>query len=63
MNRLPADDIFEDPVGRPLPCNPLPEIDTPFGLLRVFTKKDLLRENDHLDLKGPCPFDCSCCVF
>ena len=33
------------------------------GELRVYTKQDLMRENAHLDLNGPCPFDCQCCVM
>ena len=32
-------------------------------LLRVYTEDDLRRENEHLPLNGPCPFDCKCCVF
>ena len=30
-NRLPDDELFDNPVGRTLPCAPLPTIDTPFG--------------------------------
>jgi hypothetical protein len=63
VNKLPDDDIFEDPIDRPLPSKPLPEVDTEFGSLRVYTKQDLVRENEHLDLHGPCPFECSCCVL
>jgi len=62
-NRLPDDELFDNPVGRTLPCAPLPTIETPFGELRVYTKEDLMRENAHLDLNGPCPFDCQCCVM
>ena len=30
-NRLPDDELFDNPVGRTLPCAPLPTIETPFG--------------------------------
>ena len=31
MHRLPDDELFDNPVGRTLPCAPLPTISTPFG--------------------------------
>ncbi|MGB1604609.1 MAG: DUF1764 domain-containing protein, partial [Promethearchaeia archaeon] len=63
IHRLPDDEIFDKPVGRDLPCAPLPTVQTAFGELRVYTEQDLKRENAHLDLHGPCPFDCQCCVM
>ena len=63
IHRLPDDEIFDKPVGRELPCAPLPTVQTAFGELRVYTEQDLKRENAHLDLHGPCPFDCQCCVM
>jgi len=63
LKRLPDDGLFDNPVGRVLPSAPLPTVDTPFGSLRIYSKQDLIRENSHLDLDGPCPFDCACCVI
>ena len=31
--------------------------------VRVCTEDDLRRDNEHLTLTGPCPFDCQCCVI
>ena len=63
LKRLPDDELFDNPVGRVLPSAPLPTVDTPFGSLRIYSKQDLIRENSHLGLDGPCPFDCACCVI
>mmetsp|Transcript_33370 Transcript_33370/g.51894 ORF Transcript_33370/g.51894 Transcript_33370/m.51894 type:complete len:468 (+) Transcript_33370:1324-2727(+) len=59
---LPDDDLFENPINRPKPYANLPTIETKWGNLRVYTQTDLKRENAHLELEGPCPFECRCCV-
>jgi len=33
------------------------------GMLRVCSEQDLMRDNAHLSLDGPCPFECRCCVM
>ena len=32
LDKLPDDELFDEPVGRQLPAAPLPTVDTPFGL-------------------------------
>mmetsp|Transcript_36139 Transcript_36139/g.112889 ORF Transcript_36139/g.112889 Transcript_36139/m.112889 type:complete len:448 (+) Transcript_36139:115-1458(+) len=68
LHKIPEHDIFEeDETTRkgafPLPAASLPMVQTDFGMLRVYTEADLKRENAHLKLNGPCPFECSCCVI
>ena len=33
IEHLPDDELFDNPVDRPLPCAPLPTIETSFGLI------------------------------
>mmetsp|Transcript_65954 Transcript_65954/g.151157 ORF Transcript_65954/g.151157 Transcript_65954/m.151157 type:complete len:96 (+) Transcript_65954:2-289(+) len=63
LNKPPEHDLFEDRAGRPLPCAWLPTVRTSLGELRIYKEEDLIRENAHLTLDGPCPFECACCVM